>query len=295
MKIRIGTRKSKLALIQADMVAAALKRKVPRCEIEIVPISTTGDKRLDKPLTEIGGKGVFVSEIEKALQNGDIDIAVHSAKDLPLILAEGLEISAVLKRGDHRDVLVTQKGTEVRNSPDFIVGTGSERRRRNMKRLYPEIGFAEIRGNIDTRLQKLRDGQYDGIILAAAGLERAGLDKIEDFDYLTFSEEKFYPAPCQGIIAVESRINDSLTPTLKKINHKTTYIAFETERYIINRLGGDCTMPIGAYCHAGRKYITIKLSKDAGSNNMMISAGDVIDRFKNVDSSILWWERIEKR
>ncbi|MBR2176445.1 MAG: hydroxymethylbilane synthase [Clostridia bacterium] len=279
MKIRIGTRKSRLALVQTNMAAAALKRIDPRCETEIVPISTTGDKRLDKPLTEIGGKGVFVSEIERALQSGRIDIAVHSAKDLPITIAEGLEISAVLERGNYRDVLVTRKGTGVRNSGDFIIGTGSMRRRCNLKQLYPAIGFADIRGNVDTRLNKLRDGQYDGIILAAAGLERAGLDSLADFDYKPFDYTEFLPAPCQGIIAVESRINDSLVPVLKEINDKRTYIAFETERYIINRLGGDCTMPIGAYSYAENKQITIAASKDGSSDHAQIAKGDITDRF----------------
>ena len=264
MKIKIGTRKSKLALVQTDMVIKEIKTKYPHCETEIVHISTKGDKHLDKPLTAFGGKGAFVTEIEEALKNKVIDIAVHSAKDLPITIAEGLAISAVLKRGDYRDVLVTRKGTELKNSSDFIVGTGSLRRRGNMKRLYPAVGFADIRGNVDTRLKKLENGLYDGVILAAAGLERAGLFNNDRFDYQLFDYTEFLPAPCQGIIAVESRQNDSLVPLLESINDKNTFYAFQTERSIIQRLGGDCSVPLGAYSFIEGENMTVAVSKDGG-------------------------------
>ncbi|MCI7804529.1 MAG: hydroxymethylbilane synthase [Oscillospiraceae bacterium] len=175
MKIKIGTRKSSLALAQTDMVIKSLHDVFPDIETEIVHITTKGDKILDKPLARIGGKGVFVSEIESALKSGEIDIAVHSAKDLPYKLAENLEISGVLKRGNYRDVLVTPAGKVPEKDSKFIVGTGSQRRRLNMQRIYPNAVFKEIRGNVDTRLRKLKSGEFDGIILAAAGLERLGL------------------------------------------------------------------------------------------------------------------------
>ncbi|MCH5297461.1 MAG: hydroxymethylbilane synthase [Ruminococcus sp.] len=263
MKIKIGTRKSKLALAQTQMVANEICNTFPDTEIEIVHISTTGDKILDKPLTEIGGKGVFVSEIEKALQNKVIDVAVHSAKDLPVSLAQGLEISGVLKRGNYRDVLVTKKDNPIKNNADFIIGTGSLRRRLNLKRLYPNVSFENIRGNVDTRLNKLENGEYDGIILAAAGLERLGLNSNEKFDFTPFEYTEFLPASCQGIIAVESRKEDFITPIIKAINDENTFLSFETERYILKLLNADCGMPLGAYSYVQNNEILITLSKDS--------------------------------
>lgn len=263
MKIKIGTRKSKLALVQTQMVADRISEEFPDAKIEILHISTMGDKILDKPLTAIGGKGVFVSEIEKALQNKDIDIAVHSAKDLPVCLAEGLEISGVLNRGNYRDVLVSKKGTFVNNISDFIIGTGSLRRRLKLKKIYSNARFKDIRGNVDTRLNKLENGEYDAIILATAGLERLGLNKDERFDFKYFDYTEFLPAPCQGIIAIESRQNDFVTPIINQINDKNTFLSFETEKYILKLLNADCGMPLGAYSFIENDKISLVLSKDS--------------------------------
>ena len=262
MKIRIGTRKSRLALAQTQMTAERIKEEFPDCEIEIIHITTTGDKISDRPLSEIGGKGVFVSEIENALKNGIIDIAVHSAKDLPVILADGLEISGVLERGDYRDVLVTKKGRPIENDNNFTVGTGSIRRRLNLKRIYYDVSFRDIRGNVDTRLDKLLSGKYDGIILAAAGLERLGFNSDDKFDFLYFDYTKFLPAPCQGIIAIESRKDDFVTPIIERINDKDTFLSFETERYIIKLLNSGCGVPLAAYSFKENGNITVYLSKD---------------------------------
>lgn len=262
MKIKIGTRKSRLALLQTQMVIDEIKRLFPDIETEVVYISTTGDKTLDGPLAEIGGKGVFVSEIERAMQNNVIDIAVHSAKDLPVFLSDGLEISGVLKRGDYRDVLVVKKDHTIKNSRDFVVGTGSLRRRLNLKKIYPDISFENIRGNVDTRLNKLEKGEYDGIVLAAAGLKRLGLDTDERFDFTYYDYTQFLPAPCQGIIAIESRKNDFAAQIIKKINDKNTFLSFETERRIIELLSADCGMPLGAYSYIKDNEILITLSKD---------------------------------
>lgn len=205
MKIKIGTRKSKLAVAQTNMAAEKIRKAFPRIEIEIVYISTKGDLVLDKPIADIGGKGIFVSEIEKALLDKTIDIAVHSAKDLPVKLADGLEISGVLERGNYRDVLAVKKGVNIDRNDSCKIGTGSIRRQVNFKNIYPNANFANIRGNVDTRLEKLYSGEYDGIILAAAGLERLGLINDERFDFMPFDYKDFLPAPCQGIIAVEGR------------------------------------------------------------------------------------------
>ena len=262
MKIRIGTRKSRLALAQTQMVADRIKDKFPDTEIEIINITTTGDRIFDRPLMEIGGKGVFVSEIENALKNSIIDIAVHSAKDLPVILADGLEISGVLERGDYRDVLVVKKGHHIENDKSFIVGTGSLRRRLNLQKIYPHVSFENIRGNVDTRLNKLLSGKYDGIILAAAGLERLGFNSDDKFDFLYFDYTKFLPAPCQGIIAIESRKDDFVTPIIERINDKDTFLSFETERYIIELLNSGCGVPLAAYSFKENGNITVYLSKD---------------------------------
>lgn len=278
MKIKIGTRKSRLAVAQTEMVVRKILDTFPDTEIEIVYITTKGDKILDKPLTAIGGKGVFVSEIEKAIDDGVIDIAVHSAKDLPVILNDGLEISGVLKRGDYRDVLVTNKGKPVQNDSDFIIGTGSLRRRMNLKRLYPNIAFENIRGNVDTRLNKLANNEYNGIILAMAGLERLDLDKDERFDFTPFEYRDFLPAPCQGIIAIESRENDCVTPIINAINDENTFLSFETERYIIKQLNADCGIPLGAYTFIENGKISIALSQN--SDKTVSCVGEISDRFK---------------
>ncbi len=278
MKIRIGTRKSKLALVQTQMVENKLCDMFPDTEIELVHITTKGDRIIDKPLTAIGGKGVFVSEIEKMLQNGYIDIAVHSAKDLPVSLAEGLEISGVMRRGNYRDVLVTKKSCPIKNEPDFVVGTGSLRRRLNLEKIYSDVSFENVRGNVDTRLKKLETGEYDGIVLAAAGLERLGYTSEDKFDFTYFDYTKFLPAPCQGIIAVESRQNDPVASVVGKINDENTFVSFETERYVLRLLNADCGMPLGCYSFVENDRISIAMSKDG--NNTVFGTAQISSRFE---------------
>lgn len=260
MRIRIGTRKSKLALAQTKLVADALKSAFPDIETEIVHITTKGDIILDKPLAEIGGKGLFISEIENALIDGTIDIAVHSAKDLPVEIAEGLETSCVLKRADVRDCLIVRNGETYAESDKFCIGTGSLRRRMSAKKYYPNAEFRDIRGNVDTRINKLLNHEYDGIILAKAGFDRLGIISDERISILPFDAEKFLPAPCQAIIAVESRKNSEFKSILKKINHADSFYAFETERKIIEKIGGDCGIPLGVYTEISDDKITIKIS-----------------------------------
>jgi hydroxymethylbilane synthase len=280
MKIRIPTRKSKLALAQARLVADEIIKNFPNAQVELVKISTTGDLILHKPLTAIGGKGVFVSEIERALLDGQIDLAVHSAKDLPLRLEKGLGISSVLKRGNYRDILITQKSEQIKNEPDFVVGTGSLRRRLSLKKLYPNVSFGDIRGNVDTRLEKLSRGEYDAIVLAAAGLERLGLDSNEKFDYTYFDYTEFLPAPCQGIIAVESRENDFAAEVARKINDKNTFLCFETEREVLRLLDADCGMPVGAFSFVEDGQISLSVSKDGVKN--IVGSAEILNRFELV-------------
>lgn len=272
MKIRIGTRKSRLALAQTDIVIDSLKKAYPDIQTEIVHISTKGDRILDRPLETIGGKGVFVSEIEKALLENKIDIAVHSAKDLPLNLAEGLEISGVLKRGDYRDCIVLRKGENISNSSDFKVGTGSKRRILNMQKKYPDVAFKNIRGNVDTRLEKLKSGEYDALILAVAGLERLGLsENIHPFDY-----NEFLPSACQGIIAIESR--PDFSDIIKSISDTQSYLQFETERYVLELLNADCTTAIGAYSEINGNKITLTVSTDF--KKILSGTADISERFE---------------
>lgn len=283
MNIKIGTRKSKLALAQTNMVVNEIKKYFPSINIEVVHFTTKGDKVLNKPLINIGGKGVFVTEIEDALLNKEIDLAVHSAKDLPLKLQDNLTISAVLKRGNYRDTLVTVKGKEIDFSREIIIGTGSNRRKLAFKNLYPNATFNDIRGNVDTRLNKLYNGEYDGIILAMAGLERLDLLSDSRFTFTPFEYKDFVPAPCQGIIAIESRNND-LTEILSKINHKDTFYSFQTERHILKILNADCGMPLGAYSFVENNKINAVYTSDSKE---IITKSDLIEnRFSLAESVV---------
>lgn len=283
MNIKIGTRKSKLALAQTNMVVNEIKKYFPSINIEVVHFTTKGDKVLNKPLINIGGKGVFVTEIEDALINKEIDLAVHSAKDLPLQLQDNLTISAVLERGNYRDTLVTVKGKEIDFSRETVIGTGSNRRKLAFKNLYPNATFKDIRGNVDTRLNKLYNGEYDGIILAMAGLERLDLLSDSRFTFTPFDYKDFLPAPCQGIIAVESRNND-LTEILSKINHQDTFYAFETERHILNILNADCGIPLGAYSFVENNKINVVYTSDSKE---IITKSDLIEnRFSLAESVV---------
>lgn len=283
MNIKIGTRKSKLALAQTNMVVNEIKKYFPSINIEVVHFTTKGDKVLNKPLINIGGKGVFVTEIEDALLNKEIDLAVHSAKDLPLQLQDNLTISAVLKRGNYRDTLVTVKGKEIDFSREIIIGTGSNRRKLAFKNLYPNAAFKDIRGNVDTRLNKLYNGEYDGIILAMAGLERLDLLSDSRFTFTPFDYKEFVPAPCQGIIAIESRNND-LTEILSKINHKDTFYSFQTERHILNILNADCGMPLGSYSFVENNKINVVYTSDSKE---IITKSDLLEnRFSLAESVV---------
>lgn len=283
MNIKIGTRKSKLALAQTNMVVNEIKKYFPSINIEVVHFTTKGDKVLNKPLINIGGKGVFVTEIEDALLNKEIDLAVHSAKDLPLQLQDNLTISSVLKRGNYRDTLVTVKGKEIDFSREIIIGTGSNRRKLAFKTLYPNASFKDIRGNVDTRLNKLYNGEYDGIILAMAGLERLDLLSDSRFTFTPFDYKDFVPAPCQGIIAIESRNND-LTEILSKINHKDTFYSFQTERHILNILNADCGMPLGAYSFVENNKINVVYTSDS---KKIITKSDLIENRFNLAESVV--------
>ena len=246
--IKIGTRKSALAMAQTYIAEKLIKDKFPYVNTEIVQMTTRGDKILDKPLNKIGGKGVFVEEFENALLNGKIDIAVHSGKDLPAQMAKGLTIGAVPKRADSRDVLVTLNGRKIAVGEKCVLGTGSLRRIEMARKIYINAVFKNLRGNVNTRLKKLSDGEYDGIILACAGLERLGISKKDGFEFEYFDEKKFVPAACQAIIAIQCRENDKETlEILSAINDKETFECFSAERKLLSLLGADCHEAAGIF------------------------------------------------
>ncbi len=238
----IGTRGSKLALAQANIVKQLLEEKSIKTEIKI--IKTKGDTFVDRPLHEVKGFGVFVREIDEAMLRGDIDIAVHSMKDVPTERPPELTIAAVLKRDSPYDILITRDGTTLEELPQgAIVGTTSLRRRAQLLRTRPDLTIKDLRGNIDTRLRKLKEGQYDGILLAEAGLERMKWNVKKQ----RLSLNDFIPSANQGSIVVVTKKNSEAEEIVKTLNDEKTRIETRVERIIIGILGGGCLVPMGAF------------------------------------------------
>jgi hydroxymethylbilane synthase len=241
MLIRIATRSSALARWQADHVATLLRDAHPDCTVEVLGVSTEGDRRTDVPLSQIGGKGVFATEVQAAVLDGRADVAVHSAKDLPAVTPDGLVIAAVPERGDPRDALV---GSRLVDLPtDATVATGSARRRVQLARLRPDLRFAELRGNMATRLDKAAG--FDAVVVAAVALERLGLaDRLTE----VLSPRLMVPQVAQGALAVECRADDAtLRRLLAGVEHGPSRTAVDAERAFLAELGGDCTLPAGAH------------------------------------------------
>ena len=245
--LRIATRKSPLALWQAEHVAARLHAVHPALQVELVPLSTRGDEVLDRSLSQIGGKGLFLKELEIALAERRADIAVHSLKDMPANLERGFAIGAVLKRADAADAFVSNDFSSLDELPQGArVGTSSLRRAAQVRARRPDLQIADLRGNVGTRLAKLDAGDYAAIVLAAAGLQRLDLDarirwRLAPPDWL--------PAPGQGAIAVETRADDpSIESLLAPLDDAETRRTTAAERALNAALGGDCTLPLGAWC-----------------------------------------------
>ncbi len=241
-KITIGSRESALAMVQSRMVQHFLQQKYPNTEVRILSMKTTGDKILDRRLDQIGGKGLFVKELDLALTDGRTDLSVHSLKDLPMEVPDELPVLGYSKREDPRDVLVLPKGvTELDLTKP--IGTSSKRRILQLRKLFPEAAFESVRGNLQTRLRKLDEGQYSGIILAAAGLKRLGLeDRISRY----FSPEEVIPAAGQAILAVQgSHAEDA--ELLEGFADADGKAMAECERAFVRTLDGGCTSPIAAY------------------------------------------------
>jgi hydroxymethylbilane synthase len=243
--LRLGSRGSQLALFQARLVAERIQSAGgPACEIVI--IKTSGDRLQEAPLSDIGGKRLFVKEIEDALISRDIDLAVHSSKDMPALLPEGLDVAAVLEREDPRDALVLPVSPQSSvQGPESVprIGTGSVRRIAQLKKRFPTAQFLNVRGNLDTRLRKLDSGDYDLLVLAAAGLRRLGFGARIS---VSVPIDECVPAPGQGIIAIEIRTDDAATrAAVARVNNDDASHALEAERALVTALGGGCQMPIG--------------------------------------------------
>jgi len=245
-QVRIATRSSRLAIAQANLVVAALHEVFPETECVLCLIETTGDKLLDLNLAVVGGKGLFLKEIEQSLLAEECDIAVHSMKDVPVFLPDGLVIPAVLQRGDSRDALLSLQGHTIASLPEgSSVGTCSSRRAVVLKSMRPDLNIVPIRGNIGSRIKKLQEGQYDAIVLAICGLQRANL---VDTPYSIIPAEVMVPAIGQGVVGIECRQDDGdMMELLAKINHKATFEHVSIERDFMKAMEADCTTPIGGY------------------------------------------------
>lgn len=244
--LALGTRPSQLARWQTGYVAGLLESTLPGLKTRMVLITTEGDRVLDKPLPEIGGKGLFTAELERALHAGEIDLVVHSLKDLPVETAPGLSVAAIPQRADARDVLISAKGWSLDSLPTGAkVGTSSLRRSAQLLSARPDLTLLPLRGNVDTRIRKAMQGDYDAIVLAAAGVLRLGLEGHVT-QFLPF--EQMLPAPGQGALAVQCRADDrELRDLLAKIDDAGTRAAVEAERAFLSGLGGGCSAPVAAY------------------------------------------------
>ncbi|GBD38625.1 Porphobilinogen deaminase [bacterium HR37] len=285
--LRIGSRGSYLALWQAESVSSIIKADFPDIDTEIVVIKTTGDRFVDSPLFKIGGKGVFVKEIEEALLRGEVDIAVHSMKDLPTSLPPGLVIGAVIRRGDPRDALVSDKGVSFSGLPEgAVIGTSSLRRKAQLLNLRPDLKLVPLRGNVDTRLKKLKKEGLDAVVLAMAALNRMGFEKEVSE---CFPVDVVVPAPGQGAIAVECRKDDGETVSLlSRINHGDSFKAVGCERSFLERLGGGCQVPVGCYAEVrGRiiRAVGLVASTD-GREVVRDSIEGPVDDYKNLGKEL---------
>jgi hydroxymethylbilane synthase len=245
-QIKIGTRKSMLALTQSTWIKEQIEKQHPGVGVELVKIVTTGDKITDVPLAKVGGKGLFVKEIEEAMLRGEIDMAVHSMKDVPAELPAELFLGVVPRREDPRDAFISKRYASVQELPSGAkVGTSSLRRKAQLFNLRADLAIEDLRGNLDTRLRKLDEGQFDAIVLATAGLNRLGMSgRITSF----FAPEDMLPAVAQGALGLELRRNDPEVFGLISFLHDTeTAVAVEAERAFLKRLEGGCQVPLGAF------------------------------------------------
>ena len=264
-RLRIATRKSALALWQAEHVASRLRAAHPGLVVELVPMSTRGDDIIDRPLADIGGKGLFLKELEYAMLDGRADIAAHSLKDVPATLEEPFQLGAILERADAADALVSNDATSLEVlRPGARVGSSSLRRQAQLRECRPDLALVDLRGNVNTRLAKLDSGDFDAIVLACAGLVRLGLhDRITQ----RLAPPAWLPGIGQGAIAIEMRVGDTATAALvSSLDHEETARCVGAERAFNHTLAGDCTVPIGAFA-----------IRDGGHLHLWGMVGDVAD------------------
>jgi len=269
--LRIATRKSPLALWQSEHVAAALRAAHPGLEVVLVPMSTRGDEVLDRSLAAIGGKGLFLKELELAMLRGEADCAVHSLKDVPMELDPGFALPAILERADHADAFVSNRYDDVAALPQgAVVGTSSLRRQSQLRALRPDLQLRDLRGNVNTRLAKLDAGEYDAIVLACAGLQRLGFDaRIRS----RMDAPQWLPAPAQGAIAIECRDDDQATRALcAALDHASTRTCVEAERAMNRTLHGSCHVPVAAYARLEGEHLQLHGLVGSASDGRAIRA-----------------------
>lgn len=285
----IGSRGSKLALWQAEQARERLRALNPQTDVRIEIIKTTGDVK-NEPLSVIGGKGVFTKELEDALLDGRIDIAVHSLKDLPTVLPEGLSIAAICEREDARDALVlrdrARNGSLVHLPSGAVVGTSSQRRLAQLKALRGDVVVTDLRGNVDTRIRKLDEGQYDAVILASAGLVRLGLEgRIS----ARIPVAEMLPAVGQGAIAIETRSdNEFAFESASRLDHRETRLACLAERAFLRALGGGCQLPIAAHAILERDVLKLDglVAKPDGSEIIRGSLSGQLDDAESLGTTL---------
>ena len=268
-KIRIATRKSPLAMWQAEHVAKLLRKAHPKLKVELIGMSTKGDKILDTPLAKIGGKGLFVKELEQGILKGRADLAVHSMKDVPVHLPDGLQLAVVLEREDPRDAFVSNRYARFEDLPEgAVLGTSSLRRQCQISELRPDLRIRSLRGNVNTRLRKLDDGEFDAIILAAAGLRRLGM-RARIASELT--PEQSLPAIGQGTIGIECRTDDErVNALIAPLHDAETALCIAAERAMNQRLMGGCQVPIAGYAvlNHGKLFMRGLVGEPDGSRVM---------------------------
>ncbi|PTU67261.1 hydroxymethylbilane synthase [Chromobacterium sp. Panama] len=270
-KIVIASRESRLAMWQAEHIQARLQALYPHLSVDILGMTTQGDQILDKTLSKIGGKGLFVKELEVALAEGRADLAVHSIKDVPMVLPEGFALAAICEREDPRDALVSSRCADLSELPDgAVVGTSSLRRESQIRARYPRLVVKPLRGNVQTRLRKLDDGEYDAIILAAAGLKRLGLsERIRK----ELPPSESLPAAGQGALGIEIRADRAdLMRLLAPLNHAATHACVSAERALARELGGSCQVPLGAFATLSEDTLTLGGFVASPDGSVMLTA-----------------------
>jgi hydroxymethylbilane synthase len=271
-KFIVGSRRSGLAMTQSKQFIKSLQKHFPDAEFEIKEIVTKGDRVVDVQLSKVGGKALFVKEIEHALENEEIDMAIHSLKDVPSVLPEPFKIACVPKREDKRDAFLSNNKVLFKDLPaGSVVGTSSLRRAAQLMAIRDDITVNWVRGNIDTRIRKMEDGEYDAIVLAAAGLKRMGWSDQRVTEY--FEPEEFIPAIAQGALGIEVRKNDrELTEMLEEVHSKEDAVCTTAERTFLKRMDGSCQVPIGGYAsyEDGELYLTGLIMPEDGSEKYLV-------------------------